>query len=253
LRYTEKPAGDRLAVAIEGAAHASTRLFVFKPAANGVEQRVVPLDPAGRATAEFDATTVTDAMQPLAFGSAAPPSTAAFMARNGTTSGKWRGTYGSRAAWLAGQPLAAQHGYVLNLRHGITYVWGKDDQTPRVLELPPGATGSKLAACWTAGEEFDLRLKCPKDAASYTLTVYLVDYDNIRYAARAMELSIRTHDGTVLNTQHATKAQTNTGIYLTWTVSGPVTIHARKTDGCNAAVSGVFVDAVPTPKKETER
>jgi len=132
-------------------------------------------------------------------------------------------------------------------------VWGKDDQTPRVLELPPGATGSKLAACWTAGEEFDLRLKCPKDAASYTLTVYLVDYDNIRYAARAMELSIRTHDGTVLNTQHATKAQTNTGIYLTWTVSGPVTIHARKTDGCNAAVSGVFVDAVPTPKKETER
>ena len=247
--YTEKASGAKLAVELEGAANSSACVFVFKPAAHGVERREVKLDSTGRGRAEFDATTVTDPAKPLAFGSPAQPSTAAFAARDATTAGKWRGTYGGTAAWLAGHPPTAPEGYSLRLSQGTTYVWGKDDQTARVLELPPGAAGSKLAACWTAGDEFDLRLKSPKRSDSYKLTVYLMDYDNVRYPARAMEVSLRARDGKVLDTQRATKEETAAGIYLTWKVSGAVTIHARKTEGFNAAVSGVFVDAPPAEQK----
>ncbi|MEI6783001.1 MAG: GH36 C-terminal domain-containing protein [Verrucomicrobiota bacterium] len=249
FRYTEKVSGSKLAVDMEATANSSACLFVFKSAASGVERREVKLDGTGRGRAEFDAATVTDPAKPLTFGSPAQPSTAAFAARDATTAGRWRSTYGTTAAWLAGHPPTAQEGYSLRLSHGTSYIWGKDDQTARVLELPPGAAGSKLAACWTAGDEFDLRLKSPKRSDSYKLTVYLMDYDNVRYPARAMEVSLRARDGKVLDTQRATKEETAAGIYLTWKVSGAVTIHARKTEGFNAAVSGVFVDAPPAEQK----
>jgi hypothetical protein len=244
LRYTEKASGSRLAVDLEGVANASACLWVVKPAANGVERREVKLDTAGRARAEFDAGTVTDPAQPLTLASPAQPATAVFAARDATTAGQWRGKYGSTAAWLAGHPPAGPAGYALRLRNGTLHVWGQDDRTARVPDPPPGAAGSKLAACWTAASEFDLRLRSPQRAHPYKLTVYLMDYDNVRYPARAMEVSLRTHDGKVLDTQRATKEETAAGIYLTWTVSGPVTVHARKTEGFNAAVSGVFVDEI---------
>jgi hypothetical protein len=250
-RYTENATGDKLVVRLEGVTNASASLIVFKPAAKGVERREVRLDATGRAATEFDAATITEAAQPLAFGSAGP-STASFAARDAATSGKWRGKYGTAAAWLAGQPLAAQNGYTLRQRNGTAYVWGKDDQTARVLELPAGVTGSKLAACWTADTEFDLQIKSPKGTKSYKLTVYIMDYDNLRYPARAMELSVRTRDGKVLDTQRVTKEENGAGIYLSWTLSGPVTIHARKTEGYNAAVSSVFVDALQAQNKENK-
>ena len=108
-----------------------------------------------------------------------------------------------------------------------------------------GAGWRETARRRLAGEEFDLRIKPPKNSGPYKLAVYVMDYDNVRYPARAMEISLRTRDGKVLDTQQATKLETNAGIYFTWTVTGPVTMHARKTEGTNAAVSGVFVDALP--------
>ena len=57
-----------------------------------------------------------------------------------------------------------------------------------------------------------------------------------------MELTIKTSEGKVLDTQQATKEETGGGIFLSWNVSGRVTVHARKTEGINAAVSGIFID-----------
>jgi hypothetical protein len=240
-KYAQSTRGGSLIVQLEGTPNATSQVIVAKPAKNGVEARSVPLDAAGKGTDTFDATTITQDDKPRVAAAA----TAVFAARDAVTAGAWRGKYGATAAWLAGQPLAAQNGYSLRLQNGTTYVWGKDDQTARVLELPAGMTGSRQAACWTAETEFDLRIKAPADAAPYKLTVYLMDYDNVRYPARAMEISIRTRNGNVLDTQQATKAETGAGIYLTWTVTGPVTIHARKTEGVNAVVSGMFVDEHP--------
>ncbi|MCX6937902.1 MAG: GH36 C-terminal domain-containing protein [Verrucomicrobia bacterium] len=241
FRYTERSSLTKLAVEIEGAPNSTANLIVFKPTANAVEKQVVKIGPTGKATAVFDAATVTDEARPLAFTDAAPV-TAKFVRRDVSTAGQWRGKYGSLAAWLAGQPIATQNGYALRPKDAATYVWGKDDHTPRVPELPAGATGSKLAACWTAATDFDLQMTPPKAPGPWQLTVYVMDYDNIRNPARALEISIRTRDGKVLDTQAATPAETGAGIYLTWVVSGPVTIHARKKEGFNAVVSGVFMD-----------
>ena len=116
----------------------------------------------------FDATTITETAQPLLIAAPAPPSTAAFAGRDALTSGKWRGKCGTTAAWLAGQPIAMQNGCALHIRNGMQWVWGKDDQTSRVLELPPKTTGSKIAACWTAPEEFDIRVKTPRNSGPLT-------------------------------------------------------------------------------------
>ena len=42
--------------------------------------------------------------------------------------------------------------------------------------------------------------------------------------------------------QSASVAEMGNGIYLSWEVTGSVTIKAPKTAGFNATVSGVFID-----------
>jgi hypothetical protein len=75
-----------------------------------------------------------------------------------------------------------------------------------------------------------------------------MDYDNTLYPARAMEITVKSWDGKVHDRQTATVSETNHGIYFCWDVTGPVTITARKKEGFNAAVSGVFVDPVQKEK-----
>lgn len=228
-------------VDVKGGAGAIANLFVFDPATLKVDRFRVKLDDQGRAKVVLNSTPMISGGKdtPLVL-----PVTAAFTKRDTTTAGGWHGKYGTKAAWLAGQPLAPQGGYELGLRDGTVHVWGEDDVTPRVPALPVGETGKKVAACWTAAESFELLVKPPEkvDESPYRLTVYLMDYRNDQFPARAMEVTLRDGSKKLLDMQGASKAETATGIYLIWNVTGPVTVTVRKTEGINAAVSGVFVD-----------
>jgi hypothetical protein len=236
-QYFETTGGSRLTVMLEGAPHAKTELVVYKLLSRGVEYRQVALDALGKAAAVFDETTISKTARSLKFHTA----TAAFAARDTSTTGAWHGKYGGKAAWIAGSSLGPAGGFRLRPRLAATHVWREDDKTERVLALPPGQSGRKLAACWTAVNKFWLVVSPPGNE-SYRLTAYLMDYDIRPGAERAVRLTLKARDGKVLDIQQATRAETGNGIYLTWTVTGPVTIEAAKTEGINAAVSGVFVD-----------
>lgn len=233
----------RSSVDVTGVPGALANVFVFDPATSTVDRHRVKLDGGGRARVDL-------ASAPLASGGKdgplALPVAAAFMARDDATAGRWRGRHGAQAAWLAGRPLGSQGGYELSLRDGTVHVWGEDDATARVPEVPAGETGSKVAACWTAGESFTLSVKPPVEAEEtpYRLTVYLMDYDNVRYPARALEVSLHDRTGRVLDRQRATREETGKGLHLSWRATGPMAVTVRKTEGSNAVASGVFVDAV---------
>ena len=69
-----------------------------------------------------------------------------------------------------------------------------------------------------------------------------MDYDIRVGQERGAKLTVKTREGKALDVQRVAPAETGKGIYLTWTVTGSVIVHAAKTEGINAAVSGVFVD-----------
>ena len=236
-RYSETTAGSGLAVILQGAANATAQLVVYKPSSRGVEYRQVALDASGKATAVFDETTISKAARPPRLDAA----TAAFVARDTTTAGAWHGKYGAKAAWIAGGSLAPVGGFTMRTRTAATHVWGADNKTARVLALPAGQPGPKLAACWTAVTSFSLVVRAP-GSEPYRLTLYLMDYDIHPRGERGIKLTLKTRDGKSLDVQRATPAETGKGVYLTWTVTGSVTVEAAKTEGVNAAVSGVFVD-----------
>ena len=218
-------------------ANATPQLAVYKSGSRDVEHRQIALDVTGRATAVFDDTTASKAVRP---GNSVA-ATAAFASRDTTTAGKWHGKYGTKAAWLAGSSLRPVEGFTLRTRTAATYVRREDNKTERVLALPPGQSGSKVAACWTAIDAFSL-LVVALNNQPYRLTVYLMDYDIRLGQERGIRIALKTRDGKVLDVQRVTPAETGKGVYLTWTVTGSVIIDVVKTEGINAAVSGVFVD-----------
>jgi hypothetical protein len=212
-------------------------LVVYKPTSRDVENRQIAFDASGKATAVFDEATISKPARPGKLVAA----TAAFAARDTTTAGAWHGKYGAKAAWIAGSSLPPAGGFAMRTRIAATHEWREDDKTERVLALPAGRSGKKLAACWTAVNAFSLVVSAPGNEP-YRLTVYLMDYDTRPGQERGIKLTLKSRDGKALDVQRAAPAETGKGVYLTWTVTGSVIVEAAKTEGVNAAVSGVFVD-----------
>ena len=226
-------ASSALVVQLEGAPNAMAQMIVCKPALQGVECRTLTFDGAGRATASFDAATITQGVA----ATTAATITSNRGTRDAATAGAWHGKYGTTAAWLAGRKIEPVKRFTLSTSAPV-YVWPTHDGTPRVLAAPAGQTQARVPACWTTAEKFSLRVDAPVGTA-YRLTVYAMDYDN---GKRGMEITVKSHDGKVHDRQAATVAETDKGLYLSWRVTGPATIKASKTAGVNAAVSAVFID-----------
>jgi hypothetical protein len=233
LSYQEKSSAAGLTVEVQGRPKAAARLIAFKPGKSAVENRAIVLDAQGRATVTFNPMAITQTAQQ----GTSRPFTTTVGRRDTKTAGAWPGKYGTIAAWLAGHKIDPANDFSLRTSAPV-YVWGRADATRRVLALPSGQTGSKVAACWTTADQFTMSVAAPP-GRSYRLTVYVLDYDHNK---RGMEITVKSRDGKVCDRQNATIEETGEGIYLSWEVSGPVTIKARKTEGFNAVVSGVFVD-----------
>lgn len=154
------------------------------------------------------------------------------------TSGDWHGKYGSLAAWIAGTKIESANGFSLTTT-APGHDWGAAAADARVPALPVGATGPKHAACWTTADQFTLHVGAPPNRP-YRLTVHLLDHD---HNGRAMQVSVKSADGTLYDRQTATAGETATGVYLTWKVTGPARVKVRKTAGMNAVVSAVFASA----------
>ena len=153
------------------------------------------------------------------------------------TAGAWQGRYGALGAWIAGGKVDPTNGFSL-VTSAAEYGWGAAGTDARVLAGPHEASDQKTAACWTEANQFTLKVGAP-DERCYKLSVYMLDYDK---NGRIMEVTVKSRDHKLHDRQTASVAEMGNGVYLSWEVTGPVTIRAQKRAGFNATVSGVFVD-----------
>jgi hypothetical protein len=180
---------------------------------------------------------------PLSWRTLAPLEKAAarFVAKDLRTGGLWQGKIGRTASWMPGvREGEAQSGFSMRISKGRGRDWTySSHEDARVLrdssEPVPAAAGR--ATCWFGQDQTEIRID-PPGKGSYRLTVYLLDYDR---AGRAGKISVSNGDK-VLDEKVISVEDAQGGVYISWDVSGPITIRSVKEAGPDALISGVFID-----------
>jgi hypothetical protein len=114
-----------------------------------------------------------------------------------------------------------------------------DGQVRRVARWLAGTTvpGGGLPLAWCS-PELVVDNVTPPGTNPYRLASCALDYDR---NGRALEVSL-ADDLAPLDSRRVSIAETAGGIYLRWTVTGPINVAVRKPAGFNVVLSGVFVD-----------
>lgn len=225
----------QLTVADEGTWFAPQRAELLVTLANGKRYRVASWTPEdGVASAGgFGSLALTPTWCPA---EEVVQAVASFDSRDTSSGGHWKGRLGKRAAWIPhvsdDQP---QNGYGLQPLEVAAITWQGNSSDPRVLETPNASP--RNATCWHQKDIVAFAVT-PPDNKPYRLSVYLLDFDRNGRALTARVLDAEKE----LNSQTITQQETAGGVYLTWTVTGKVTLELKKTAGANVVASGVFID-----------
>lgn len=158
---------------------------------------------------------------------------ATFVGTDAATKGSWVGKYGTAGYSLAGGPASLPAGTPVTAT-GKAAAWQTSSADPRALALP---AGGRRAAGWFGYGSHAVDVDQPA-GVSRKVSVYLLDFDRRGRSQKVEVLDGVT--GKVLDTR--TVGSYGDGVYLSWQVTGPVTLRFTKTAGPDAAVSGVFLD-----------
>jgi O-glycosyl hydrolase len=197
---------------------------------------------SGRVTITFTRVSGPNAVvSALMFDPVAPPpaapASAQFVKSDATTSGHWTGAYGADGySVVSGQ--ASLPRYATLATHGATVcTWATSTTDARDLQVAPGSN-NLVAACDYSSGSFALDLNLA-DGKSHQVTAYLLDWDRL---GRAETVQVRDADsGQILDTRSV--AGFGQGEYLTWNLSGHVTITVVNNPGSwNAVLAGLFFD-----------
>ncbi len=165
---------------------------------------------------------------------------ARFIAKDVEKGGIWIGKLGRKASWMPGVREAdRQSGFDMRFVTGTGRAWTyRSKEDARVLQDNPDPAAARRATCWFDREQAEFRID-PPDNAPYRLTVYVLDYDR---AGRAATISLLDRDR-VLDEKPVSVEEAAGGLYLSWDVTGPVSVRSVKTAGPDALITGIFVDA----------
>jgi len=156
-------------------------------------------------------------------------STASFVSLDRETSGRPEGRYGAVGTVTPAAGRAARVGGCRVEVDGQLFDWQRPSSDPRAL--------SGVASCWHDRETVTVSVT-PDGPKAYRLTLYLLDFDR---NGRAMDLTVETPFEEI-DRRRITPEDTVGGVYVTWRVSGAVSVRARNAAGYNAVVSAVLID-----------
>src|SRR5262249_11605023 len=125
---------------------------------------------------------------------------------------------------------------VVNPTGKADYIWSPSTNDVRALQR---ATSGRIAACWYAGQSFDVDVNF-SDQSSHRVALYFLDWDGGGRATRVDVLNAQTLQ--VLSTQ--TVSSYFGGTYAIWNVQGHVIFRLTNLNGQNAVLSGLFFDPV---------
>jgi hypothetical protein len=163
----------------------------------------------------------------------------AFVTLDTTTEGSWQGTYGANAYYLVGSNTWLSYAQVA-VNGASTYTWAPATSDPRALQMPGGS--GRVANTWFATGSFSFAVNLT-DGNTHQVAIYAMDYDNLGRSERVDILDGST--GAILDSR--TISGFVNGQYLTWNVTGNVTIRVTHISGVNAVVSGLFFDPASQP------
>jgi hypothetical protein len=186
---------------------------------------------------------VDDSLAPAAAAAvtaaaAVAPSAAVVSGVDPTTAGTWRGVYGAKGAVIAGNTRSLPS-YAAFSTGATLKTWSTSTTERRALEKIAGGT-TRVAAAWTHRQRFDVQLDLT-DAQMHRVSLYMLDWERAGRAQRVEVLNSSTKK--VLATQDVSGF--GNGKYIAFDVTGKVTIRFTATAGPGAALSGLFIDALP--------
>jgi hypothetical protein len=161
---------------------------------------------------------------------------ASFLGTDTTTQGSWVGVYGQDGYDLPWYPYVVTPAYAqVALSGESTYTYTTATTDPRAVEYPNGS--GRMATVW-AGNSFGINVDLT-DGQAHRVTLYALDWGGGVARSERIEV-IDTATGAVLDTRTVSSFQN--GVYLSWELTGSVTIQVTNlVPGSNAVLSGLFL------------
>ncbi|HEV7298891.1 MAG TPA: S8 family peptidase [Tepidisphaeraceae bacterium] len=169
------------------------------------------------------------------FVDAAAANTGSFQGMDTTTRGNWRANYDADGAYIVGyKDFSATEIVATPTNSEVVTIAPVTSRRGALLlegETRRGS-GSYLSTATSATLALSFT-----DGQPHQVTVYAVDLDRKR---RAQRIELLDTGGNVIDQREISNFAN--GVYLTWEVTGDVTIRYTRLQGPNAVISGVFVD-----------
>ena len=176
------------------------------------------------------------------FDSTLRGSPAVYSGTDSASRGDWRGNYGSTAAYIAGattQPSIPGFGNdVLNGQGGFTTVLNRSTRDRTWLQDPNSNTNRVSAIVQNSNT---ITLDLPFDAGeTNVVTLYLVDVPTVNRDKRVTSITVT--DDTSGETATKVVRDFAKGKYVSFTVTGPVTVTLQRLEGASVQYSGLFIN-----------
>ena len=184
----------------------------------------------GSATVEATAATATGA--PVT-------ASATFVNADSTTSGTWKGKYGSEGAMVMGDSSSLPGYVAVTPRGNSSWTWQYSTTDTRALQRMNA--GDRLASAWYLDGSFTVDMNFT-DGQTHRVAMYMLDWD-VNNRTQTVEI-LDTGSGAVLDSQ--TVSGFGSGKYLSWDLKGAVTVRFTKISGYNAVLNGLFFGPAST-------
>lgn len=173
----------------------------------------------------------------------APPSSAAFVNKDTTTQGSWKGVYGADGynviADTVNYPSYAQ----VSVSGNTPFTWTSSTSDVRALQKAASGSSDRLAAIWYSETSLTIDINLT-DGQEHRLAAYVIDWDGNNIRSERIDV-LDAVTNAVLDTRDV--EDFSSGHYLVWRLRGHVKIKVAHTGipGSNAVISGLFFDVPP--------
>ncbi len=166
-----------------------------------------------------------------------PTALASYLGADTTTSGSWRGTYGTEGGLTTPWNLVPPSYVKISAYLNYPLLWNDPTADPRALQKPSG--GDRFAGAWNSTNFINFYLQF-RDSLTHEVAFYFVDYDR---DGRQQKLEI--FDQGTGNLLHSTViSEFGNGVYHRYNLSGNIRLTLTRIAGPTCVMSGIFFDPV---------
>ena len=164
------------------------------------------------------------------------PASATFVGKDTTTSGSWRGIFGSQGGLAYPHGILAPPSYVqISASENNTLLWSSSTSDTRALQRPSGT--DRFAGGWNSTNFLHFYFHF-MDTNTHQVSFYFLDYERL---GRQQKLEIFDDvNGRLLAS--TTLSNFQNGVYYSWNFCGQIRMKLTRLSGPDCVLSGLFFD-----------